>query len=1137
MRNQFLMGAAVAALIVPAAASAQQLTTGIQGTVTSEAGAPVAGATVVVTDTRTGSSRSITTGPQGRFNADNLTPGGPYAVYASADGFEGQTVNNITTTLQGNTSLTFKLASGQGDIVVTSSRANVTQLAVGPGVSFGQQTIENAPSYGRDIQDVIRYDPRVTLSNSDGQTTYSCLGGNNRSNGFTVDGIQQGDVFGLNGTAYASRTSAPLPYDAMQEIQVQFAPYDVEYDGFTGCQVNVVTKSGTNKFHGNGYFEYSDNGLRGTKVQGNPVGNIDPEKRWGVSLGGPIIKDHLFFYGAYSHISTAKAQDYGPEGAGYPNTLSGVTEAQFNQISQIAKTVYGEDTGPLVNNLPYTNDRYFGRLDWQINDKHRLTATYQHLDEVALSADDFGTNAGNVQLVGKNTYENSGTKSDYYSARLFSNWTDNFSTEIRYSHAQVDDIQDPFGGGEAQSSNPIPRLIVGIDNGTGDNATVLIGPGQYRSANQLNTTIDQGTALAKLTMGSHKIKFGMQYNKAKIYNLFVSNATGTLVFDNVSDFQNGILSNGTSTNTSPDTVVSGNSLGAFGNFSATGDVNDAAARFTRTIFSGFAQDDWQMTDALNMVAGVRVQWYSGDHPLSNPTFTERYGRTNTVGFSKLPIQVLPRVAFTYDAGDFGPLTQNKLRLGVGMFTGGDPLVWFSNAYSNNGFASARGTLTAAGCPSGPVNVLSGGSFTGIPSCVVADGAAAAAQGAFTVQSIDPNIKMPTVLRANVGFESDLNFASSGLLSNWHVKADYIFSHYRNPFAVADLTQVVDPSQGLNGYTIDGRPIYRSMDPLAAGCNAVLESSSPTPTYSGVTAACFNTSRYGAIDLTNSAGYNSQVASFILSKHVNHGIFTDGGSFDFMVGYAYTDAQDRRALTSSQATSNFKYPSTFDIQNPAAARGLFSQTNNISMNMNFSETFFGDLKTKLGITFNATSGTPFSLTYKSSNLFAITNYGYNALIYVPTGSGDPNISPLSYVDNGGNLTAADVDGYANFAKTHACTKNYVGRSIARDSCTNPWYFDMDLVFSQELPGPGHLFGVNDKIKVYAMVDNFLNLLDNHWNVLERNTSYGSIALGDISGIDPQGRYIMSNASTSSYDYRNVDTTASLWRLKVGVSYDF
>ena len=294
------------------AAVAQQITTSIQGRVTNESGAAIAGATVTVTDTRTGVAQTMKTDSTGSFAAPNLTTGGPYTVTAVAEGRQGQTVPDIMTTLQGPTQLTFALsapaastaAAEAGTIVVTAARVRATQLAVGPGTSFNTQVLQNAPSFNRDVRDVIRMDPRVSLdredaaTNGSGQDRISCLGGNDRSNTFTIDGIPQSDIYGLNDTGFSSRSSTPIPSDAVRETQVQFAPYDVEYGGFQGCAINVVTKSGSNRFHGSAFYELSNNSMRGDKVGNRDVAPIGPDKRWGVSLGGPIIKDRLFFFGA-----------------------------------------------------------------------------------------------------------------------------------------------------------------------------------------------------------------------------------------------------------------------------------------------------------------------------------------------------------------------------------------------------------------------------------------------------------------------------------------------------------------------------------------------------------------------------------------------------------------------------------------------------------------------------------------------------------------------------------------------------------------------------------------------------------------------------------------------------------------------
>jgi outer membrane receptor protein involved in Fe transport len=1136
MRNHLLFGAAAAALCLPVAAYAQQITTGIEGTVTDATGAPVAGATVTVTDTRTGVSRTQTTGAGGQFTADNLTPGGPYQVSASAPGFEGQTVNDITTSLQGNTRLTFELEEGMGAIVVTGTRANVTQLAVGPGTSFGTATIENSPTFNRDIRDIIRIDPRVSLdredasTGGDGQDHISCLGGNDRGNAFTIDGISQGDVYGLNGTGFASRSSTPIPYAAIREVQVQFAPYDVEYGQFTGCAINAITKSGSNTFHGSAFFEYSDNGLRGDTVQGEDVAPVESEKNWGASLGGPIIKDHLFFFGAYSHQETGNSFDFGPEGSGAANELSGVTLDDFNRISSVLQDVYGIDTGPLPTNLPYENDRYFGRLDWQITDRQRLEATYQHLEENSVKNGDFYTGSGPT-ITGINNFYNSGTKSDYYSTRLYSDWTDDFSTEIRYSHSNVRDLQDPVGGGEALDANPLPRIVVGVDHGGDDIGLVVAGPDVYRTANDLRTKIDQGSIIAKLTKGDHRIKFGAEINQADIFNLFLPDATGTLYFTNVDDLEQGILSDGTRTSSLyASTVTAGNAVGATGNFSADGDVNSAAAAFTRTIFSIYAQDEWQVNDRLDLVAGARIDWYDGGRPTGNPNFIDRYGYSNAIGFSNLPPAVLPRVAATYELGDIGPLTSPTLRLGAGIFSGGDPLVWFANSFQNNGIGYAQGTTLAAACPDGPIDVVTGGQFTGVPACIAAEGSSKAAQGLGNVQSNDPNLKMPTVLRLNAGFETDLNLASSGFFSGWHVNLDYIWSRYRNPLALVDLSLTPDIRKGLNGYTVDGRPIYAAIDPTVAGCDAQYQGGDPVPVWAGVTADCFNTRRQDEIMLTNSDGYTSQIASFILSKQFDRGIFTDGGSVFFTLGYAYSDAHDRRTFGSSQATSNFNNTATFDLQNPAESSSAYVSKHNVTMQTRFTENFFGDLDTRLAMTFVARSGRPFSLNFDGSYFSGGASGNDSSLLYVPTGADDPNISPTSNMEAVSDLVA--------FTQALDCAKGYAGRTIARNTCNNDWYFDVDLMVSQELPGPGRLFGVDDKIELYAMVDNFLNMLDSDWNVQHRRSYTGFQDVAAISGVDDEGRYIISQSHVDNY-YKDefINVSSSVWRMKVGVSYKF
>ena len=1190
------------AVVAPSVALAQQITTAIQGQVTNESGAPLANAQVTVTDTRTGNTQEFTTNAQGLFSAQNLTTGGPYTITATASGYQGQTVEQIFTSLQGATQLTFNLTAAATEaeseaIVVTAARVRATQLEVGPGTAFNTEVMANAPSFNRDVRDVIRIDPRVSLDREDaatggsGQDRISCLGGNDRANTFTVDGLAQSDLYGLNDTGFSSRSSTPIPYDAVRETQVQFAPFDTEYGNFSGCAINVVTKSGTNTFHGSAFYEYSNDDLRGEKVDGRPVAPVKSDKRYGFSLGGPIIKDRLFFFGAYEKQKAGNSQDDGPVGGGYANEVRGVTVQQFDAISQVLSSTYGIETGPLVKVRPFENERLFGRVDWQITDDHRLEGTYQRLKESTLRTDDFFT-GNSPQITGQNTFYLSGTDSKYYSGRLYSTWSDNFSTELRYSHADITDLQDPFGGGEAQDANPIPRIIVGIDNPTGTpDATILAGPGNSRSANDLQTEVDLWKAVANFDSGNHRLKIGAEVNKASIFNLFVQNATGTLVFRNLADLQAGILSQGLTvpntppitgnlctptTTTTPVNVVNGCTFGAFGNFSRTGDVNDAAAEFSRSIYSLYLQDDWRITDQLNAVIGARLDIFDGGSPAKNLNFVDRYGFDNSTGFDDVNPVVLPRIGLTYDMDDFSVFSRSKITGGAGIFSGGDPLVWFGNAFQNNGFGFAEGTSAAAACQPQPIDVVVNGQFTGLPQCFRQNGINSAAAGLGDTQSIDPNITMPTVWRANIGWSTKFDFGTSPFASGWRFNADYIFSRYRDPFTIVDLSQTPanfggtvgsgaaqQPAPiGLNGFTIDGRPIYRAIDPSNAGCNAVLAGITPTPLWTNVTAQCFfqtnpdgtlrrdsrtqNLIPVGRDDelmLTNSKGYSSHVASFLISKDFDRGIFTEGGSSYFNFGYAFTAAKDRRNMFNSTAGSNYDLTAAFDRQNPTPSDSFYGSRHNVTFSGNFREEFFQDLGTSFGFTFVARAGRPYSLTFTGGSVFNDSVSGTdNALVYIPSGTSDPNVSPSS------NMAA--VQALTDFASGLGCAKDYLGRSIARNTCKNDWYYDLDLRISQELPGLGRIMGsplgIRDKVTVYAMFDNFLNLLNDGWNIQRRRNFAGLQDIASVSGIDAQGRYIINNAaaitpgSDGLTDYQRdnfINVSSSVWRLKVGLSYEF
>lgn len=1181
MKLKYLLAASVVSLTAAATiatpVAAQQITSGVEGQVTDAEGNALPGALVTITDTRNGATRTTTAGGNGDFRVTSIPPGGPYTVTVTADGFEGQTVENVFTSISGNTGFNFTLtatAAGASDnvIVVTGARARVTQLAVGPGVAFDTQTLEAFPSITRDVRDIIRLDPRVALDQANDVDRISCLGGNDRSNTFTVDGIVQADVFGLNGTPFAARNALPLPFDVIEQTSVEFAPFDVEYSDFTGCLINVVTKGGGNQFHGSAFITYFDEGLLANEVDGRPL-QSGSERRWGATISGPIIPDRLFFSFGYEETDLGDGNDFGPAGGGFADEATFVTQAQFDRFAQIANSVYGQDIGGYPTTLPESSVRYFGRLDAQIADGHRLEATYQRLEETNVESD-----TGSQEITGLNSFEDEGTISDYYSVRLYSQWNDSISTELRVSRSEVGDVQGPVGFGEAQSENPTVRLVVAVPAVSGETTQpgfLSTGPGIFRSANQLDTKIDQARFQMNVDAGSgHVFKLGAEINDLQVFNLFAINATGTLFFNGLDAFEAGNVAGGNFSsvfNGGPSDVLTGTSRGEFlggGVISATptGDISEAGALFSRRIYSFYAQDEWQATDQLAINAGVRVQLYDGDAPRGNPEFLRRYGFTNANSFGRLDPVVLPRLSATYEFDNDGFFSNSRVTGGVGIFSGGDPVVYFSNAFSNNGFSTGEGTTFSSNCAgftntNGSFNVLQGGQFNGFPQCAVDAASAQAAAGLSDTQSTSPEFDVPTVVRANLGFQTEFG-TESGFFSNWRLNLDYIYSRFNDTLNFVDLAQTPDIRTN-GGFTVDGRPIYAAIDPTdpdAVGCNATLTYPGGTPpVWTNVTAACFNRiGRDDEIQLTNGPSYDSHVASFILSKTFGSGLFTDGGSTRINLGYAWTDSNNNRNNGSSTATSSYDVTAAFDRQNPAVSTSNFETRHNITAAVNFREEFVDGYDTNIGFFFRARSGLPYSLTFDGGGVFNDSASGSdNALLYIPTGVNDPNLSDFSHIANAtarANAIATQAAAvtslldYLENSETAKSCRFTPGTSIERNTCNNDWHFDLDLRFSQEIPFLGSLTGlVDDRIELFADFNNFLNLLDGSWNVLRarsdqvdlvdagftvRDSSNRNVSVG---GVDPQGRYAIGGFNPDDQEFLSIGSSA--WRIQIGARYEF
>jgi len=1097
-------------LVLPVASFAQETTGSIRGTVLQPDGSPAVAESITITDTRTGSVRAATTNSAGTFFVRGLTVGGPYTIRVDSSQFEDALITDVYTDLSNTASFTIGLQPPDAtidEIIVTSRAVQTATLSLGPGTAFTLQEIESMPSIARQIRDVVRIDPRVSIARSDGGngSGINCMGGAPRSNSFTIDGIRAADGFGLNeGSGNSTRNTFPIPFDTVASASVEFAPLDVQYSQFTGCNVNVVTKSGTNEFHGSVFYLYNDDGLTGDKLNGQTV-ITEPfeDTDWGVDIGGPILRDKLFFYAAYEETDEGSSQNDGPIGGGFANE-DFLTIDDANLISSILSSQYNRDTGGLVRTLPQFSTRWFGRLDWNINDNHRAEFTYAKLEERNTEPDDYGFNG----FTFSDNFEEEGTDQETISLRLFSNWTDRLSTEFRYSRLEVQDIQGPLGGGEAQDDNK-PRITV--EDGAG-NEILTSGPGFFRSANDLSYTTDQFKLSADYVMGDHTLTAGYELESRDIFNLFIPEATGTIVFADIAALQAGTAS-----------AITGQG-------SYTGNPSDAAASFKRDIHTLYLQDEWQVNEALTLIAGLRYDRYkSDDLPIDNPIFEQRYGIDNRQAFDGLEL-VQPRIGLTYDM-PYDRFGNTQITAGFGIFGGGDPTVHFANSYQN--FGGAIGFASDSSCAPADLQVWTqAGGFTGVPDCITQAQIAQATQNNGPVAAVDPNFDLPSQQRWNFGIhhltETDMEF-----LNDWEIKFDYIYSKAKNAVSWIDLT--LTP----NGVTLpDGRQQMFAVDPLLPGCTATFIAPGVGFSNAGTNGGlCDAGSDDQDILMTNGPSGDTSTVSLQLGKEF---VFSDDSSLDIRFGYAFVDAKIANPVNSSTFQSSFEEVATAVINQPQLGPALWASRHNFVLRASYRHYFFENNPTTIGVFARRRSGRPFSIVYDNNTpttLFGDSDNEERNLFYVPTGPTDPLVD-FSVLD-----TQGTTQDFLDFLARSGLNR-YAGSIAPKNQFYQPWATDVDIRIQQDIPLPW----AEHSLKVFLDIENLLNLFSDSNNVV-RYVDAGDVEEGvpivDAALSADGSQYVYSNfnpggGNSAPFGYNPVnlrDVDDSVYRIQLGVRYQF
>ncbi|GAA0859953.1 TonB-dependent receptor [Aliiglaciecola litoralis] len=1016
------------------AAMAQETSSGIAGTILTPTGAPAAGTTITIVHVPSGTSKTVEVNNAGTFSAKGLRVGGPYNIIVDSNVYQDTTVNDVYLNLGEQFSLDVALTEDQQleSILVTASSVSTSVFGeTGPSSNFNLSDLENAPSINRDINDVIRADPRIYIDESFNDAV-QCGGASPRFNSLTLDGVRLNDSFGLNSNGYPTERM-PFSYDAIEQVTVELAPFDVQYGGFTACNINAVTKSGTNEVHGSLFFDYTSDSFRGDEVEGEQQDNGNyTEKRYGFNVGLPLIKDTLFLFASYEKLEGAQL-------FGYDALGSRVSQADIDRVTEIASRVYGYDVGGMPGSAPIEDEKLLLKLDWNINDDHRASLVYNWNDGASLSQSD----GGSSRLSLSNHFYERGAEISSYVASLYSDWSDDFSTEIRIGKTDLDNRQNSIdaasGFAEVQISTP-------------DRGTIYIGPDDSRQSNDLNWDNVTFKIAGTYYADEHTITAGVEYEKLNVFNLFMQHTVGEYRFRSIDQFESGDV----------DRIYYNNSAG-------TNNPADAGASFSQTTKTFYIQDDFDLFDDVQMMVGLRYDVYgSGDQPTFNRNFASRYGFSNTANVDGLSL-MQPRVGFNWAVAE-----NLEVRGGFGRYSGGNPNVWISNAYSNDGVTNIGVREREIGdfdslfdiALSGegrPIYDVPQAMFDAVANTQIGDGDGG-------VNATDPNFKIPHEWKYALG-------ATYIFADDYVLQADLMITEKKNSAIIRDLALVDSGADAP-----DGRPLYEATNGRRAGNDLML---------------------------TNVSGEDaeSKVLSLSVSKTYDNGI-------DASFAYAFTRATDVNPMTSAVAFSNFTNVAVSDVNNPTLATSDYEIRHRFTMNLSYAKEFMDGYDTRFSLFGTANEGSPISYTFTDARMFTDAN-NYRSLIYVPN-------------ENDSNVVYGPDFDQAAFNDFIAAEGLNRGGIMARNSVAADWWVKFDVRVEQELPG----FMEGHSASAFIVVENLGNLLNDDWGVFKQ----GSFPADDVisASINDQNQYVYESFNNSPQSFNR---NASSWEIRAGVKYKF
>lgn len=659
---------------------AQITTSGMSGKVTAD-GEDVIGATIEVVHVPSGTKYQAVTNAKGMYAINGMRPGGPYRVKVSYIGYQSKSFDNVSLQLGQTYNLNVGLnedAQQLGEVVVNAKATKFTTEKTGASTNIDNQMLQSMPSVSRSITDYTRLSPY-------GGNGMSFAGADGRTANFTVDGADFNNNFGLSSALPGG--GSPISIDAIQEMQVVISPFDVRQTNFVGGGVNAITKSGTNTFRGTAYVYHQNEQMRGDAVDGEQIAGAREKDRtttWGMTLGGPIIKDKLFFFvnGEMKKIPTVANRWRGSEDgvADANNYLSRTSLADLEKVSNYVRDKYGYDTGSWTS-FPADKNNYklLARLDWNITNQHHLSLRYNYTKNRNWLAPNASSMDGGSRSAYARTsemamsYANSMYSMDNnvnsFSFDLNSRFTNDLSNQLLVTYSKLDDVR-------GTNSSEFP--FVDILDGNGTNY-ISFGEELFTYNNAVHNSVWNAKDDVTWYLGSHKLLGGISFEHQMADNSYMRNGSGYYRYKTLDDFLNG----GT-----PEIVAL--------TYGYNGEQNPTA-RVQYSKVGIYLQDEWQASRNLKLTYGLRLDdlFFDNGDLMTNQAIYDLAYNGRHIDTGKWPSSKVifsPRVGFTWDV--FGDQSF-KLRGGTGLFSGRLPLVFFTNMPTNSGMVQYQAVLNAS----------------------------------------------------------------------------------------------------------------------------------------------------------------------------------------------------------------------------------------------------------------------------------------------------------------------------------------------------------------------------------------------------------------------------------------------------------